>query len=40
MFHQDLLTPLGMGAVSEERQQQVVCSRAGEETGGLDLEEN
>ena len=28
-----------MGAESEERQQQVVCSRAGDETGGLGLEE-
>lgn len=29
VFHQDLLTPLGMGTEREERPQQVVCFKAG-----------
>lgn len=39
MFHQDLLSSLVMIAEGEERLQQKVCYRAGDETGGLDLEE-
>lgn len=39
MFHPDLLNPLGMGAKSKNRPQQVVYKRAGDENGGLDLEE-
>lgn len=35
---EDLVSPLGVGAESEERPQKV-CYRAGDETGGLDLEE-
>ena len=37
MFHQDLLSPLEMGAENEERPQKIVCYRAGDETGGLNL---
>lgn len=36
MCHQDLWRPLEVGTVGEEMPQQVVCYRAGEETGGLD----
>lgn len=39
MFHQDLLSPLGMGAASEQRPKLVICCKAGDETwlgvGGL-----
>lgn len=38
MFSQDLLSPLGMGAQNKERPQQIVCYRAWDESGGLDLE--
>lgn len=38
VFHQDLLSPLGMRAESEERPQQVACCRAGDEAGGLDMQ--
>ena len=38
MFLQDMLSVQQIGAESEERPQ-VVCSRAGGETGELDLEE-
>lgn len=37
--HQVQLSPLGIGAENEERPQQKVCCRPGDETGGLDLEE-
>lgn len=40
LCHQGLLSPLGMGAAKEERPRQKVCYRSGNETGGLDLEEN
>lgn len=33
VFHQDLVDPLGIGAASEERPQQKVCYRAGDEIG-------
>lgn len=33
VFHQDLCSPLGMGAEGEERQQLVVCYRAGMRLG-------
>lgn len=36
---QGLLSPLGMGTEREQRPQQVACYRAGDESGGLDLEE-
>lgn len=39
MFPQDLLSPLGIGAESKERQQHVVCYRAVVETRVLDLKE-
>lgn len=39
MCHQDLLSPLGMGAKRNERLPKLVCYRAGDKTGGLDLEE-
>lgn len=39
MLHQDLLGLLGMEAGYEVRQQQIVCYRVVDETGGLDLEE-
>lgn len=39
MFYQDMFSPLGMGTDSEERLQQVVCYRDGDETEGLDLQE-
>ena len=39
MFHQDPLSPLGMGAESEERPQQKSCYRPGDETGRLGMEE-
>lgn len=38
VFHQHLLSPLGMGAESEQRMQQVVFNRAGDEAGRLELE--
>ena len=38
MFPWDLLTPLRMWVESEERSQQVLCYRAGNVSGGLDLE--
>lgn len=38
MFCQDLLSSLGMRAESEERSQNRVCYRAGNETGGLGVE--
>lgn len=34
IFYQGLLSPLGMGAESEERPQPMVCYRASDETGG------
>lgn len=34
MVHQDLLSSLGIGAESEERPQDIVCCRAGDETQG------
>lgn len=37
-FHQVLLSHLRMGAEGEERSQQEVCYRTGDEAGGLDLE--
>lgn len=40
VLHQDLLSPLGKKAGSEGRPQQVACCRAGDETGGLDMEES
>ena len=36
VFHQDLLSPLGMRAENKERPGQVVCYRAGDDTGGED----
>lgn len=39
MFHQDLLSTLGMGTEREEWQQQVVCYGARNGTGPLDKEE-
>lgn len=39
MFHQDLFIPLEKGAENKERLLQVVCYRAGDETGGLGVEE-
>lgn len=33
-----LLSPLRIGTESEEKPQQVICSRAGDETRGLDME--
>lgn len=39
VLHQDLLGLLGMEAGYEVRQQQIVCYRVVDETGGLDLEE-
>lgn len=33
LFHQDLLSPLGVGAGSEERLKQLVCNRAGVRLG-------
>lgn len=39
MLHQDLLHHLGMGAESEEKEQQVVCYGAEDETGELTMEE-
>lgn len=36
---QGLLSPLGMGAVNEGKAEQKICCRAGDETGGLDLQE-
>ena len=38
VYYQSLLSPLGLGAESEERSQQVLCYRAGNVSGGLDLE--
>lgn len=35
----NLLSPLGMGSEREERLKQVICYRAGDESGGLVLEE-
>lgn len=37
--HHDLLSPLGIGAESEERPQKVVCYTAGDKTGGVDMRE-
>lgn len=37
VFHQDLFSPLGMGAESEKRPQQMVCYRPGDEPEGLDV---
>lgn len=37
VFHQNLLSLLGMGAESKERTHYVVCYRAGDESRGLDL---
>ena len=34
MYYQYLLSPLGLGAESEERSQPKVCYRSGDETGG------
>lgn len=34
-----LLCPVGMGAESKETPQHLVCYRAGDESGGLGLEE-
>lgn len=40
VLQQDLLSPLGLGAESEEKLQQLVCYRDGDRTGwGLDWEE-
>lgn len=39
MCHQDLLSPPGMGAKRNERLPKLICYRAGDKTGGLDLEE-
>lgn len=39
MFHQDLLSPLGMVLESEGRPRQAICYRAADETGKLDMEE-
>ena len=39
MFYQDLLNRLETGAESEERPQQVVCYRAGDDAWELDLEQ-
>lgn len=39
VFHWDMLSSLERGAVCEERTQQKVGYRAGDMTGGLDLEE-
>ena len=39
VFHQDLLSLLGMGAERKERTQHVVCYRTGDGTGVLDLKE-
>lgn len=39
VFYLDLLSPLVMGAESEEKPQQVVSYRAGGETWALDLKE-
>lgn len=39
VFHQDLLSPLRIGTESEKRPQQLVCFRAWDEAGGLDIEE-
>lgn len=39
VFYWDMLSSLEMGAVCEERTQQKVGYRAGDMTGGLDLEE-
>lgn len=39
VFRQDQLSAQRKGTKSEERPQQVVCYRAGNETGGLDMEE-
>lgn len=39
VFHQDLLSLLGIGAESEERPQQLVGYKPGDESGGLDLKE-
>lgn len=38
VFHQRLLSPLGMGA-ENKRHHQKVCSGAGDETEGLNLED-
>lgn len=40
VFHTDLLSSLITGVKSEERTQQALCYRTGEETGGSDLEES
>lgn len=37
MFYQDLLTFLRMESESE-KSQQIVCYRAGHETGGMDID--
>lgn len=39
MYHQDLPSPPGMGVKRKERLPKLVCYRAGDKTGGLDLEE-
>lgn len=39
MLLRNLLSPLGMGSEREERLKQVICYRAGAESGGLVLEE-
>lgn len=39
MLFQDLLSPWGIEAESEERQQQIVCNMSRDETGRLDLGE-
>lgn len=38
VYHLSLLSPLGMRTGRKERAQQFICSRAEDETGGLDLE--
>lgn len=39
VFYQDILSHLRMGTESEERPQQVVYCRAGDENGGLGIQE-
>lgn len=37
VLHKDLFSPLGMGAESEKRPQQMVCYRPADEPEGLDV---
>lgn len=39
VFHQNLLSQLGMGAENEEGPKQIVCHRAGDETRALEMED-